>query len=83
MEDIKYSHLMIRVKDPEDKTLIDLIARDLKKATKYEATKQYEQAAATDEVKQIIDYLFMVTIAIMMFLCFFSLSSSMTANLYD
>lgn len=71
------------MKNPEDKVLVDLIARDLKSATKSEVTKQYEQAEATDDVKKIIDYLFMVTIAIMMFLCFFSLSSSMTANLYD
>ena len=42
MEDIKYSHLLIQVKDPTDFTLIDLIAHDLKKATKHEATKQYE-----------------------------------------
>ena len=42
MEDLVYSHLMIRVKDPSDHILIDLIARDLKNATKYEATKQYE-----------------------------------------
>ena len=34
-------------------------------------------------MKKIIDYIFMVTIAIMMFLCFFSLSASMSANLYD
>ena len=31
----------------------------------------------------MIDYLFTVIIAIMMFLCFFSLSASMSANLYD
>ena len=31
----------------------------------------------------MIDYVFTVIIAIMMFLCFFSLSASMSANLYD
>ena len=34
-------------------------------------------------MEQIIDYIFLMTIAIMMFLCFFSLSASMSANLYD
>ena len=34
-------------------------------------------------VKKVIDYIFAVTIAIMMFLCFFSLSASMSSNLYD
>lgn len=37
----------------------------------------------TETVEQIIDYIFLMTIAIMMFLCFFSLSASMSANLYD
>lgn len=32
---------------------------------------------------RIIDIIFYVTIGIMMFLCFFSLVASMTANLYD
>ena len=47
------------------------------------ATKTYEQADSTEGVKKIVDYVFMVTIAIMMFLCFFSLSASMSANLYE
>ena len=34
-------------------------------------------------MKTIIDYVFSVIIAIMMFLCFFSLSAAMSANLYD
>ena len=34
-------------------------------------------------MEKIIDYIFIMTIAIMMFLCFFSLSASMSANLYD
>ena len=31
----------------------------------------------------ILDIMFSATIAIMMFLCFFSLTASMSANLYD
>jgi len=46
-------------------------------------TITYVQQEQTEQVTLIIDYVFMVTIAIMMFLCFFSLSASMSANLYD
>ena len=52
-------------------------------ATGADVTLEYEEGEATEKVKKIIDYIFMVTIAIMMFLCFFSLSASMSANLYD
>ena len=44
---------------------------------------EYKEAESTEQVRNVIDYVFMVTIAIMMFLCFFSLSASMSANLYD
>lgn len=43
----------------------------------------YVEKEATADVSSIIDLIFMVTIAIMMFLSFFSLSASMSANLYD
>ena len=45
--------------------------------------KAYLADEQTETVEQIIDYIFLMTIAIMMFLCFFSLSASMSANLYD
>ena len=43
----------------------------------------YIDADNNANVLKIIDIIFYVTIAIMMFLCFFSLVASMTANLYD
>lgn len=36
-----------------------------------------------DSVKQILNIIFTLIIAVTMFLCFFSLSSSMSANLYE
>ena len=78
-----YGYLAIRVHDSGDTDLIDRIAYDLTKATGNEVTLEYEEAEANREIEKIIDYIFMVTIAIMMFLCFFSLSASMSANLYD
>ena len=68
----------------DDTVLIDNISADLKAAsTTITVTETYKAAESTEDVKNIIDYIFMVTIAIMMFLCFFSLSASMSANLYD
>ena len=55
----------------------------MKEATGLTPVKTYSARQSTEQVKVIIDYVFMVTIAIMMFLCFFSLSASMSANLYD
>ena len=36
-----------------------------------------------DDVENILNMLFGIVIPIIMFLCFFSLSSSMTANIYE
>ena len=69
--------------DSEDTDLIDRIAYDLYLVTGFEATLTYEQQKTTAQMESILDYMFMVMIAIMMFLCFFSLSASMSANLYD
>ena len=83
MEDFVYKKLLIRVNDNSDHDLIDRIARDLKDATGLTAGLTYEESKATSEVTTVIDMIFMGAIAIMMFLCFFALSASMTANLYD
>ena len=83
MEEMPYKYLAIRVHDSSDTDLINRIAKDLYNATGADVTLEYEEGEATEKVNKIIDYIFMVTIAIMMFLCFFSLSASMSANLYD
>jgi len=83
MDELVYSWLFIRVHDPTDTDLIDRMSADLKEATGFAWKEAYVEAESTESVKKIIDYVFLVTIAIMMFLCFFSLSASMSANLYD
>ena len=83
MENLRYGYLFIKAKDPEDTKTLKKIAKELKSATGIEPTLAYQKEADTENVKQIINYVFMVTIAIMMFLSFFSLSASMSANLYD
>ena len=53
------------------------------KATDFTPKLMYVEAESTAGITKIIDYIFFVIIAIMMFLCFFSLSASMSANLFD
>ena len=83
MGEYGYDKLLIRVNDSADTDLIDRLGSALKAATGIKPTLEYKEAESTEQMKTIIDLLFSVTIAIMMFLCFFSLSASMSANLYD
>ena len=48
-----------------------------------EVKEKYKESDSMSSVLDIIDIIFSMTIAIMMFLCFFSLTTSMSANLYD
>jgi len=43
----------------------------------------YRDEQSKEDVLKIIDIVFYVTIGIIMFLCFFSLVASMTANLFS
>lgn len=83
VDEILYKHLYIRVHDPEDYELIDEIGAALKSATDIDPFLQYKGKQSTDGIKRVINSVFFVIIAIMMFLCFFSLSASMSANLYE
>ena len=43
----------------------------------------YQENSKVDEIAKMLQLVFSLIIAIMMFLCFFSLSASMSANLFD
>lgn len=77
-------HAIIWVKGA-DRELIDKIADEFKSALPEDVSIRiaYVDEDNNKETLQIIDLIFYVTIGIMMFLCFFSLVASMTANLYD
>ena len=45
--------------------------------------KSYLDKEKMDQVLNILNNIFAIAIGIMMFLCFFSLTASMSANLYD
>ena len=46
-------------------------------------SKSYEDQEKINQVLNILNNIFAIAIGIMMFLCFFSLTASMSANLYD
>ena len=86
LDDIALMNVLIWVKNPEqNRDLIDKISKDIDKALSSENQSRvsYLDADNNASVLKIIDIIFYVTIGIMMFLCFFSLVASMTANLYD
>ena len=85
MDEINYRYLMIRMKDPKDHALIDQIGKELEKAVGagVKVLITYKQVSSNNSVTNIVNYIFYLTIAVMMFLCFFSLTASMSANLYD
>ena len=72
------------MKDPNDHQTIDAIATRLEISAPYASVeKSYSQGSSTDKITNILDKVFYALISVTMFLCFFSLSASMTANLYE
>ena len=86
IENIALMNVLIWVKNAEEnRELIDEIAADFRNilAAENEVRVTYIDKDNNANVMKIIDIIFYVTIGIMMFLCFFSLVASMTANLLD
>ena len=85
MDETHYKYLLIKMKDSKDHELIDEIGKALEKVvgTGVKVQITYKEVSSNDEVTNIVNYIFYLTIAIMMFLCFFSLTASMSANLYE
>ena len=70
--------------DPDDHSTIDALAKSLERASPSSTvSKTYEQIGSTDKIKKILDKVFYGLISVTMFLCFFSLCASMSANLYE
>ena len=85
MDELPWRYILIRMKDPDDHATIDQMVVDFKESVSPNTNvgAVYTETKAMDSVKDIVDVTFSMTIAIMMFLCFFSLTTSMSANLYD
>ena len=83
LEDLYFQYVLIRLNDPSDHDLITEIADELEDCCSGEAFKTYEQVENTDKIQSIMDKVFYGLIGVTMFLCFFSLSASMSANLFE
>ena len=80
---IQYSFLLIQMNDPNDLTTISALADELSLATDASVLNSHTDILANEKIKKIINWVFYSVIAITMFLCFFSLCASMSANLYE
>lgn len=70
--------------DPLDTTTNDALINDLTEATKYAPfASTASDFTLNARIIKIINTVFYSIISITMFLCFFSLSASMAANLYE
>ena len=78
-------NLFIKLHDPDDHSLIDQMTKELTDSTPeyVKASSVYKDKQKNSTTFELLDVIFSVTIAIMMFLCFFSLTAAMTANIYD
>ena len=85
MDENHYKVLMIRMHDPSNHDLIDKIGKALDKALPggIQIHLTYKQVSSSGSITEIVNYIFYLTIAVMMFLCFFSLTASMSANLFE
>ena len=68
--------------DPDDHDTIDELAAKLGALTGGYTKLGYEDRDKTAFLKKVLDKTFFGLIGVTMFLCFFSLSASMSANLY-
>ena len=88
-DNLPIMNLMLWLDDSvkNDKTVLHQIADDFEKGSKPGYTMNiklaYQDKESVEDVLKIIDIVFYVTIGIIMFLCFFSLVASMTANVFS
>ena len=70
--------------DPEDKSTIDALCKELNDVSEgVKIVSFIGDRESNEKINSIINWTFYSIIAITMFLCFFSLSASMSANLYE
>ena len=85
MDDIPFKHLLISMRDPSDTERTHQIATELIETSrkKLKIVEKHQEIADSKRVQLIMDLIFYMAIFIMMFLCFFSLIASMSANLLE
>ena len=84
LNDTKWERLFIKFKEPENMDLLTNFIREIKTLpTPVQVYNYFDGNETMKEVSNILDIIFSIIISITMFLCFFSLCSSMSANLLD
>mmetsp|Transcript_5162 Transcript_5162/g.7939 ORF Transcript_5162/g.7939 Transcript_5162/m.7939 type:complete len:207 (+) Transcript_5162:2498-3118(+) len=89
LNDTVWERMYIKLKDPSNTDDIKKVLGDIKatfsaqQANNMEIFNYYDDTDTIEQVTSILNIIFNVIIAITMFLCFFSLAASMSANLLD
>jgi hypothetical protein len=88
IDSVPYERLFIKIKDNVSTNETTAFTSALKTVVggssgKVSIWDANDSAEIYEKVRSILNTIFNVIIAITMFLCFFSLTSSMTANLYE
>ena len=86
IDQIDWGRLQIKLEDGVSKEKQEEIVKDLTAITgnwQVKVEETYKQIKSMEKIQAMLDIIFNGCIAVMMFLCFFSLSASMSANLYE
>jgi ABC-type lipoprotein release transport system permease subunit len=84
LNDTKWERLFIKFKDQNDEEVVKNFIDEVKGLPNNVRVFNYFDGNETmEQISTILDVIFSVIIAVTMFLCFFSLCSSMSANLLD
>ena len=83
-DELDYMNLAIQMEDPEDVATIDQLVNQLSQsANGAEIQVSNSIAQVTARVRKMLNQVFYGLIGVTMFLCFFSLAASMSANLFE
>lgn len=90
VQDLPYSRLTIKLKEPRNREHITRLKKAIRERMElqgfnsnlYQIRDVVEDLENLEKVQFILKVIFSFIISITMFLCFFSLSASMSANLY-
>ena len=81
---IRYQKVFIQMHDPSDTSTINKIVKDISDANPGVSVNTVSSSLLDNQkLSALINWTFYSVIAITMFLCFFSLAASMSANLYE
>ena len=82
IDELFLEKVIIQVNDPSDHDAIDDLKSQLEDFTDASVSESYKAEDFVSQIKHLLDKVFYGLIGVTMFLCFFSLCASMSANLY-